>query len=111
MPLRHTLSYFLIAAPLYAQGIVPANGRGGGPVGMPGAQAAPPAMDCAASGTVVNAITGEPIPRAMVTMGAALGIGAAVGAATDANGKWTIANTACGLRVPTAARPGFLPAN
>src|SRR5579871_5781377 len=28
-----------------------------------------PAEDCAASGTVVNAVTGEPIPKATVTIG------------------------------------------
>jgi len=69
------------------------------------AQLSPPANDCAASGTVVNAITGEPIPRAMVTMS---GTG---GTATDSKGQWSITGQACGQVTPTVWHPGFLVAN
>lgn len=87
------------------------GGRGAGP-GSPatpgsGAQAPPPATDCAASGTVVNAMTGEPIPRAMVSLGGPGGSGSA----TDAMGRWSIANATCGPILPSAIRPGFIPSN
>lgn len=96
---------------LYAQGGRGGVGRvagSGNPAGAgSGAQAPPPATDCAASGTVVNGMTGEPIPRAMVTMGGA----DASGSATDAMGRWSIVNTTCGQRLPSATRPGFIPTN
>src|SRR6185312_16590167 len=56
--------------------------------------------DCAASGIVVNAITGAPIPRAMVQ-------GDPGGAASDAKGEWSITNQRCGRWTPEASRPGF----
>ena len=67
-----------------------------------------PARDCAASGTAVNALTGEPIPRAMVSFS---GVEGEPGAATDARGNWAIANLTCGTRMLTAVREGFLPGN
>jgi len=67
-----------------------------------------PARDCAASGTVVNALTGEPIVRAMVSFS---GVASEPGAATDERGNWAIANLTCGTRMPTAIREGFLPGN
>ncbi len=66
------------------------------------------ARDCAASGTVVNALTGEPIMRAMVSFS---GAASEPGAATDARGNWAIANLTCDTRMPTAIREGFLPGN
>ena len=110
MQLRFCVYFFLAAATLHAQG-----GRGGGrggPGGNPGTpgsgpQAPPPATDCAASGTVVNANTGEPIPRAMVNLGGA----GASGSATDAMGRWSIGNAICGPILPSATRPGFIPSN
>src|SRR5580704_8239422 len=71
---------------------------------------APPANDCAASGTVVNAITGEPVPHAMVAFGLTI-TGVPVprsGTATDALGRWSITNTTCGADSPMASRPGFI---
>ena len=56
--------------------------------------------DCAASGIVVNAITGAPIPRAMVQ-------GDPGGAASDAKGEWSITNQRCGRWLPGASHPGF----
>ncbi|HVW08523.1 MAG TPA: carboxypeptidase-like regulatory domain-containing protein [Bryobacteraceae bacterium] len=64
----------------------------------------PPATDCAASGIVVNAITGAPIPRAMVQ-----GNGSG-GAASDAKGEWSMTNQRCGVWIPNATRPGFFSA-
>lgn len=67
-----------------------------------------PAEDCAASGTVVNAITGEPIPKATVTTGVTIAGVPHSGATTDAAGKWTITNTTCGAGSPTATHAGFI---
>ena len=111
MQLRLCFCLFLAAMAMHAQG-----GRGGGPGGGrvaagnaagSGAQAPPPATDCAASGTVVNAMTGVPIPRASVTLGGA----DSAGSSTDAMGRWSIANTVCGPILPSATRPGFIPSN
>jgi hypothetical protein len=84
------------------------NPMGGTLGGFPqnGPPRTPPATDCAASGTVVNALTGQPIVRAMVTMG-----GGNSGAATDSNGQWSVTNVTCGRFVPSASRPGFLTSN
>ena len=60
----------------------------------------PPPSDCAASGIVVNAISGAPIPRAMIQ-------GNPGGTATDAKGEWSITSQRCGRWVPGASRPGF----
>jgi hypothetical protein len=110
--LRCCAAFLLFAAALAAQ---PGAGRGGaiGGIigGLPGApaqlngrgpqQSGPPQpTDCAASGIVVNAVSGAPIPRAMVQ-------GNPGGAATDAKGEWSIANQRCGRWIPNATRPGF----
>jgi hypothetical protein len=86
---------------LFAGALLAQQGRGRG--GVAGNQQAgpPPATDCAISGSVVNALTGEPIPRAMVQ-------GNPGGASTDAKGEWSIGNQRCARWVPTATRPGFL---
>jgi Carboxypeptidase regulatory-like domain len=53
-------------------------------------------------------MTGEPIPRAMVSLGGADG----AGAATDATGHWSISNATCsGNRVVNASRIGFINSN
>lgn len=106
MLLRCCTSIFLIAIAVHAQ-----SGRGviGGIIGPVGPgqpqvrnpQGPPPKTDCAASGVVVNAITGEPIPRAMVTISSG-------GAATDAKGEWSVTSQTCGRWIPNATRPGFL---
>lgn len=103
---RPLIAFVLATAALHAQ-----TGRGGIVQGA-GATAqragagvqAPPPSDCAASGTVTNALTGEPIPRAMVTLGNA-------GSATDAQGKWSISNSTCGNFYPQATREGFISSN
>src|SRR6185437_12936017 len=68
------------------------------------ANQAPPATDCAASGTVVNAVTGEPIARAMVSLSGQSN----TGSATDSNGQWSVTNQTCGFISPTATHPGFI---
>ena len=98
MKLLYVPLAFLAALALHAQTSQDA------PAGqLPGTQTAT-ANDCAASGTVINSVTGEPIPRAMVTLGGPV----RAGLATDAAGRWSISNTACGVRFPDATRPGFV---
>jgi hypothetical protein len=65
-----------------------------------------PANDCSASGTVVNAITGQPVAGAMVILGDPAN--STNGAASDATGKWTIANVPCVPASPSARKVGFL---
>ena len=94
-----------------ALGAQPRGAVGGIIGGLPGGQAQPYSrggqqngppqpVDCAASGVVINAISGAPIPRAMIQ-------GNPGGTATDAKGEWKIANQRCGRWVPGASRPGF----
>lgn len=110
MLLRLCLCSLIALFTVQAQG-----GRGGAgifgvpqPGRQPGAQSGPPPppppSDCAVSGTVVNAITGEPIARAMVTLGGR----DAAGSATDATGNWSISNTTCSNRPVNATRIGFI---
>ena len=106
--LYRSTALLLFAAALAAQ----SGGRGGGIIGgLPGGPAQsygrggqqngpPTRSDCAASGIVVNAISGAPIPRAMIQ-------GNPGGTATDAKGEWIITNQRCGRWVPGASRPGF----
>ena len=69
-------------------------------------QPRPPAsFDCSADGTVVNAVTGEPILRAKVNLNVA---GNVYSASTDAGGKWSLANVGCALANMQVTRPGFL---
>jgi hypothetical protein len=86
----------LFSGALFAQqtalGLLGGRGRQSGP---------PPAMDCAASGTVINALTGAPIPRAMIQ-------GNPGGTATNAQGEWSITGQRCGRWNPRASHPGFL---
>jgi len=107
MFVRFCLGLFLVVLLLPAQS--GRGGRGGGPgTAMPGQpQPPPPAADCAASGTVVNSITGATISHAMVSLSG----GDAAGSATDATGKWSILNTTCGTRRITASHLGFIPGN
>jgi hypothetical protein len=105
---RYPAALLLFAGALAAQG----GGRGGAFGGIaggvsgigpapynPGSQQNGPS-DCAASGIVVNSLTGAPIPRAMVQ-------GNPGGAATDAKGEWIMANQRCGRWSPNASHPGF----
>jgi hypothetical protein len=70
---------------------------------MLGFAAAQDIQKCEASGTVVNALTGEFIVRAMVSLGA----GVSAGAATDDKGHWIVSGPICGDIRPTASRVGF----
>lgn len=102
---RRCLCALIAVMMLQAQG----GGRGG-PVRSYGSGSAPgnPPADCAVSGTVINAMTGEPVPRAMVSLG---GFDAA-GSATDATGHWSISNTSCTLNRPVnASHIGFIASN
>lgn len=67
------------------------------------AQIAPARTDCAADGSVVNAITGEPVPRARVTA-----LPTQLSTVADDAGRWSLSNLTCGRGQITAARPGFL---
>jgi hypothetical protein len=85
-------------ATLLAQVLGPApNMLGGTPVNGSG----PVAANCSADGTVVNAITGEPVPRARVSVG-----GVVVSA--DAGGRFHAQGVRCGPMVPLATKPGFV---
>lgn len=55
---------------------------------------------CALSGTVVNELTGEPIPRATLS-------GSGTPSRADSQGRWSIASP-CGAIGLTAQRPGFM---
>lgn len=66
---------------------------------------AQPASNCAIDGVVVNATTGEPIPRARVT---AMGMGGQTATSADNTGKWQFAGLACGQTQIMATRPGFI---
>jgi hypothetical protein len=61
--------------------------------------------NCAVDGLVMNSITGEPIPRAHVTLGAGM---ASSSATADSSGKWNFSNVACSEAVLTSERPGFV---
>ena len=108
MPLRYCMIVFLAALTVSGQVVGGRGGRGGPANGAPGTAAPPPPpSDCAASGTVVNSLTGEPIPRAQVTLGGS----DSSGSATDGTGNWRITNTVCGPRYPMATHPGFISQN
>ena len=105
---RFCLCSLLALMTLHAQ--IGGRGRGGPNPGGPqsGPPPPPPPSDCAVSGTVVNAITGEPIPRAMVSLGGYDN----TGSATDATGHWSISNTSCTSNRPVSAtRIGFINSN
>src|SRR4051812_30533217 len=61
--------------------------------------------DCAIEGLVVNALTGEPIPRAHVT---AMGPKGQSATSSDNEGRWHFTGLSCGQTQMTATRPGFL---
>lgn len=67
--------------------------------------APPSSFDCAADGTVVNAMTGEPIARAHVNVTAG---GTTYSANTDSSGSWALSNVACAVGQLIVTRPGFL---
>jgi len=62
-----------------------------------------PAASCAADGYVVNALTGEPIPRATLQFGAAQ-----MGTVSDSAGRWKISGILCGRVMVSASKVGFL---
>jgi hypothetical protein len=90
--MRATITCLLAAATLAAQN--------------PAAQPQPqePPSDCAADGTVVNSLTGQPLPRANVTPSSNDGSGAS----TDAEGKWKISNLTCGSVFFRAEKGGYI---
>ena len=67
-----------------------------------------PAQDCAADGTVVNAMTGQPVVRAQVMFA---GQGAQRGVTTDGTGSWSFSGLPCGTGQFVASRVGFLQAS
>jgi hypothetical protein len=58
--------------------------------------------DCTAEGTVVNALTGNPIAHAQVI------VARDQGASTDGGGKWRIAGLPCDVKRFTVSHAGFL---
>jgi len=62
----------------------------------------PDPADCAASGTVVNSITGAPIPRARVTDGHDAAV------STDDIGRWSLEHLPCGAVTFKASRQTYL---
>ena len=62
------------------------------------------AKNCAAYRTVVNAVTGDPVPLARV-MGRGIGQASAL---TDSAGRWKLSNIACGRVSVMGSKPGFL---
>lgn len=67
----------------------------------------PTSFDCAIDGSVVNALTGEPIVRAHVGL---QGMQNAI-AGTDSSGKWNLSGVACRAAQIVVTRPGFLAQN
>ncbi len=63
------------------------------------------AHDCSADGTVVNAITGAPVPRARVSL---LSAGAQTTSLADASGRFRMEKAPCGTIQVFARRAGFL---
>src|SRR4051794_2454332 len=59
--------------------------------------------DCSADGTVVNSISGEPVPRARVNFANGVAVTA------DAAGRFQATGILCGPLFVTAAKAGFLP--
>ena len=70
-----------------------------------GQESRPTALDCAVDGFVVNSLTGEPIPRAHVTLGAGT---ASSSATADSSGKWNFSGVACAEAALAVERPGFV---
>ncbi|MDP9055603.1 MAG: carboxypeptidase regulatory-like domain-containing protein [Acidobacteriota bacterium] len=62
-------------------------------------------FDCAADGTVVNSITGEPIPRARINI---VSGGVAYASSSDTAGRWTLSNVGCAPAQLIVTRPGFI---
>jgi hypothetical protein len=65
---------------------------------------APGATDCQVDGTVVNALTGAPIPHARVTEQRP----GDAGSITGSDGKWELAGVPCGVVQFMAYHPGFI---
>lgn len=86
--------------------IAPAQNAGFPARTMPASFAQPNSFDCSADGTVLNAVTGEPILRAHVTVIVAGSL--SYSAITDASGKWALSNMGCAPGQLNVTRPGFL---
>ena len=71
------------------------------------AAAQTPAEKCRLEGTVLNAVTGQPVRKARITLTPAQGGGEPMLASTDAQGKYALANIAPGTYNLTAARDGY----
>ena len=66
----------------------------------------PLSFDCEVDGVVVNAATGEPVPRARLSVSAQ---GSGPGGVSDSSGKWRFTGAPCGGVQLVVSRPGFLP--
>jgi hypothetical protein len=114
--MRATLALFVLTTLLIAQQqatpgfFTPAGGLRPLPEGVNGGvrQQAPVKTDCAADGSVVNGLTGEPIPRARIML---MGGNGQLSVAADSSGRWSLSNVPCGQVQMMASRPGFLNMN
>ena len=86
--MRVTIAWLLVASALAAQTPKPQD----------------PPSDCAADGSVVNGLTGQPLRRANVNTG----YNSPSGTSTDAEGKWTISGITCGGIIFSAEKDGFI---
>ncbi|MDP9171844.1 MAG: carboxypeptidase-like regulatory domain-containing protein [Acidobacteriota bacterium] len=114
--MRLVFALSLLPALLSAQrqGIILPNGSIQNPVtggilgGIPGGvgtRPKPVASDCTLDGSVVNKVTGEPVPRAKVVL---MGQGGQAMGSADSAGRWSFSNVSCGQIQVVVTRPGFL---
>ncbi|HXJ38731.1 MAG TPA: carboxypeptidase regulatory-like domain-containing protein [Bryobacteraceae bacterium] len=107
MLLRVVLPAFLVAqTALLSQ----QNGVLGGIIGdgSPRTAARTVSSDCTLDGTVVNSISGEPVPRARVLLLSPLGQNSMT---SDSGGRFRFANASCGRVQFMASRTGYLQNN
>jgi hypothetical protein len=101
--MRAIFAMLATTALLFAQnGAVPAVRAANGNLVQ---QSRPTAFDCSAEGTVVNAVTGEPVPRAHV---AVIVSGTSSSTSTDGSGHWSLSNLGCAPGQLQVSRAGFL---
>lgn len=105
--------FALLALPMFAaaQQSAPVSSQAGQPQ-QPNAPPAPPTRPedlCSIEGQAVNAITGEPVKKAQITMNSLGGRATAnLGAVTDATGRFVIENIEPGRYNLSAERNGFV---
>ncbi len=102
---------FLIAAMGWGQAPGPGQmgrGRTGGPAAVAAPEPVDPKKLCKIEGRTLSAVTGEPVPRAGVTLMGSGQNAAARSARSDNNGSFLLENVPPGTYRLTAERVGFL---